>query len=44
MRGKQGIGRSSGAKALFGDQWYSNSDLGNLRDKDAAMKLRGLWV
>jgi predicted P-loop ATPase len=31
-------------KTLFGADWYSDADLGNLRDKDSAMKLRGIWV
>lgn len=44
LKGKQGIGKSTGVKTLFGADYHSDSDLGNLRDRDAAMKLRGLWV
>jgi len=40
----QGWNKSTAIKELFGAQWHSDSDLGNLRDKDAAMKLRGIWV
>jgi hypothetical protein len=43
LKGAQGIGKSTGIKTLFGAEYYSDTDLGNLRDKDAAMKLRGLW-
>ena len=43
LRGPQGLGKSSGVKALFGEQWFSDADLGSLHDKDAAMLLRGIW-
>jgi predicted P-loop ATPase len=44
LRGKQGWNKSTGVRALFGADWFSDADLGSLRDKDAAMKLRGIWV
>ena len=44
LQSPQGWLKSSAIKALFGAAWYSDADLGNLRDKDAAMKLRGYWV
>jgi predicted P-loop ATPase len=44
LRSPQGWNKSTAIKELFGAQWYSDADLGNLRDKDSAMKLRGIWV
>ena len=44
LQSPQGWLKSSAIKALFGTTWYSDADLGNLRDKDSAMKLRGYWV
>ena len=44
LQSPQGWLKSSAIKALFGAPWYSDADLGSLRDKDAAMKLRGYWV
>jgi len=44
MRSPQGWNKSTAIKTLFGADWYSDADLGNLRDKDSAMKLRGIWV
>jgi hypothetical protein len=44
LRSPQGWGKSSAVRILFGADWYSDADLGNLRDKDSAMKLRGIWV
>ncbi len=43
LRSPQGWNKSSGVRALFGDEFFSDADLGSLRDKDAAMKLRGIW-
>lgn len=43
IKGRQGIGKSKGIQTLFGREWTSDTDLGNLRDKDAALKLRGIW-
>lgn len=44
LRGRQGCGKSTGVKALFGDDFFSEATLGELRNKDAAMLLRGIWV
>jgi predicted P-loop ATPase len=44
LQGKQGEGKSDGMKRLAGPEWFDDSDLGNLHDKDAAMKLRGIWL
>jgi hypothetical protein len=44
LKSPQGWFKSTAVKKLFGDEWHSDADLGNLRDKDAAMKLRGIWV
>jgi predicted P-loop ATPase len=43
VKGPQGWGKSTGVQALFGRQWFSDADMGSLKDKDAAMKLRGMW-
>jgi hypothetical protein len=44
LKSPQGWNKSTGIKKLFGAEWYSDADLGNLRDNDSAMKLRGIWV
>lgn len=43
LKGKQGKSKSTGIKALFGADWFSDADL-NLRDKDAPVMLMGKWV
>lgn len=43
IKGPQGVGKSSGLRALFGDAWFSDGELGNLRDKDSALNIRGKW-
>ncbi|MBR1234117.1 VapE domain-containing protein [Bradyrhizobium sp. AUGA SZCCT0182] len=43
VKGPQGFGKSTGVQAYFGRQWFTDTDMGSLRDKDAAMKLRGVW-
>lgn len=43
IKGPQGWGKSMGVQALFGRQWFTDADMGNLKDKDAALKLRGMW-
>jgi hypothetical protein len=43
VKGPQGWGKSTGVQALFGPKWFSDADMGSLKDKDAAMKLRGVW-
>lgn len=44
IKGPQGWNKSTALRVLFGDEWFSDADLGSLRDKDAAMKLRGIWL
>jgi predicted P-loop ATPase len=44
LKSPQGWNKSTALKILFGAAFYSDADLGSLRDKDAAMKLRGIWV
>jgi hypothetical protein len=44
IHGKQGWGKSTGIRALFSSPWFSDAEMGNLADKDAPMKLRGIWV
>ena len=43
VRGPQGWNKSTAFKVLFGAQWFSDSELGDIRSKDAAMMLRGIW-
>ena len=42
LQGAQGVGKSSGIEIL-GSAWYSNA-LANLRDKDSAQSLMGVWI
>jgi len=44
LKGPQGWDKSTGVKILFGEEFWSDANLGSLRDKDAALKLRGIWV
>lgn len=44
LKGAQGWNKSTGVKVLFSEEFWSDASLGNLRDKDAALKLRGIWV
>lgn len=44
IEGPQGWNKSTALRTLFGDEWFSDADLGSLHDKDAAMKLRGIWL
>src|SRR5690606_33974819 len=44
LLGPQGWNKSTAIKVLFGDEWFSDADLGDLGNKDAAMLLRGIWV
>lgn len=44
VKSPQGLLKSTGVKALFGAEWFSDADLGNLQHKDAAMLLRGKWI
>lgn len=43
LEGSQGSGKSTVLSILGGD-WYSDAELGNLKDKDAAMVLRKIWI
>ncbi len=44
LLGPQGWNKSTAVRTLFGDEWFSDADLGDLGSKDAAMLLRGIWV
>lgn len=43
LEGEQGIGKSSTARILAGDEWFSDSDL-NIGDKDSVVNMQGIWV
>lgn len=43
LEGDQGVGKSSTARILAGDKWFSDSEL-NLGDKDAVVNMQGVWV
>lgn len=43
LEGKQGIGKSTAIKNLFGEAWFSDSIPQDLTSKDAAMSLLGVW-
>lgn len=43
LEGKQGVGKSSAARILAGDEWFSDSTI-NFNDKDAVMNMQGTWV
>ncbi len=40
--GIQGIGKSTGARALFGDQFFSDQ-IADVRNKEGAISLQGIW-
>ncbi|CAN5166947.1 hypothetical protein BH10PSE10_BH10PSE10_02820 [soil metagenome] len=44
LKSPQGWNKSTAIRVLFGVDWYSDADLGNLSNKDASMKLRGIWA
>lgn len=44
LKSPQGWNKSTALRLLFGNDYYSDSPLGPLTNKDAAMKLRGLWL
>jgi predicted P-loop ATPase len=44
LLGPQGWNKSTAVRTLFGDEWFSDADLGDLGNKDAAILLRGIWV
>lgn len=43
LKSVQGWNKSTGIKALFGPEFFSDAHLGDLRGKDAAMIIRGIW-
>jgi predicted P-loop ATPase len=43
LEGAQGIGKSSGLRALFSDKWFTDS-ISTLDNKDALLQLRGKWL
>lgn len=44
IKGPQGSLKSSGFRDLFSPTWFSDAELSDLRSKDAAMNLEGVWV
>ena len=44
LRGPQGGGKSTGVRHLFGDDWFSDAETGDLKGKDAALTLQGVWA
>ena len=44
LKSPQGWLKSSAVRVLFGGDWYSDAELGNLAGKDSALALRGIWV
>jgi hypothetical protein len=43
IEGPQGGGKSSALREL-GGEWFGDSNLGDLKNKAAPMKLRGIWI
>ncbi|MCK8788231.1 virulence-associated E family protein, partial [Roseomonas sp. NAR14] len=43
FEGGQGLGKSTALRALYGDDWFSDSLPEDLASKDAAMGLLGVW-
>lgn len=43
LEGKQDLGKSSAARILAGDKWFSDSDI-NIGDKDAVISMGGNWI
>lgn len=43
LEGEQGLAKSTALQVL-GDEWFSDGDLGDLRSKEAAMLLQGVWI
>lgn len=42
LEGDQGIKKSSGVAALFGEQWFTD-ELADIGSKDSAMQAQGVW-
>lgn len=43
LEGDQGTEKSGAFKILGGD-WFSDADLGDVKNKDAAIQLQGVWI
>lgn len=43
LEGNQGIGKSSAARILAGDDWFTDQ-LSDMGSKDASMQVRGVWI
>ena len=43
LEGPQGHGKTSALRVL-GGEWFSDADLGDLRSKEAALALQGIWI
>jgi predicted P-loop ATPase len=43
LEGPQGIGKSTAARILAGDDWFSDQ-LADMGSKDASMQVRGVWM
>lgn len=43
LEGIQGIGKSSTARILAGDKWFSDTEF-TMGDKDAVINMQGIWV
>lgn len=44
LEGAQGMGKSTAVKAVFGEQWFTDSLPAELESRDAALGLQGIWV
>jgi hypothetical protein len=44
LRSPQGWNKSTALKALFGADWLTDAELGDLNGKDAAIQIRGVWA
>ena len=43
LEGEQGIGKSTTARVLAGDKWFSDSGI-DMNSKDAVVNMQGIWV
>jgi len=44
LEGEQGTEKSGAFKVLCGEDWFSDADLGDVKDKEAAIQLQGVWI
>lgn len=44
LEGPQGSEKSTAIATLAGEQFFSDAELGNVRDKDAVLVLQGAWI